>query len=471
VTTVLLCACAAEAPPPEAGVYIGPERGMADLFLHDNRLIAETEGLALRPGSIRKHPGNPVFVQDEPWEKGVLNYTCVLHDVEEGAFKMWYQMIETSDSGVRRSACHYAVSKDGLHWEKPSLGIVGFQGSKANNILFVETENLRGTPSYWVIKDHAEPDPARRYKMMRHVWDFRGRSAHMGHSPDGLRWTFSEFGNRPGAIDSQNLFFWDDRAGQYVAYFRSHVGGRRSIARATSPDAYHWSRLKTVHAPDSQDPSSWHLYTPGIFKYGKARLSYVMITAGFDEVTHTMFGQLGLSRDGIDWFRFREPFLGLGGEGEWDNGSIYAIPADAEINGQVALFYKGSNKPAHNIEGGRGIGVAFLDEGGFVGWHAEDSGTLVTKPLRFADDRIAFYLLADAEQGSIRVELLNEEGNVLDGFSAEDCDEITGRGAGLEVQWKGGEQLRSHLRNGAVRLKLYLKSATVYGFRGLRPPR
>ena len=52
-----------------------------------------------------------------------------------------------------------------------------------------------------------------------------------------------------------------------MGYFRSHVGSRRSISRATSPDGYHWSRPVTIHAPDEHDPPTWHLYTPGIFKY------------------------------------------------------------------------------------------------------------------------------------------------------------------------------------------------------------
>ena len=44
---------------------------------------------------------------------------------------------------------------------------------------------------------------------------------------------------------------------------------------------------------------TWHLYTPGIFKYSRARNTYIMLQAGFDEVSHDMCGELGVSRDGI----------------------------------------------------------------------------------------------------------------------------------------------------------------------------
>ena len=451
-------------------MYLGPERYTTDLFLHDDLLVADSSGVVIEPATLEKHRGNPVLVHDKPWEVGSLNYTCVLQDADEASYKMWYQMVTTSEDGVRRSACHYAVSRDGLNWEKPALGLVEFDGSTENNILFVESENVRGTPSYWVIKDYAEPDPSKRYKMMRHSWDFQGRAAQMGWSSDGVRWTFSQFGNMTGSIDSQNVFFWDNQAGQYVGYFRSHTGGLRSIARATSPDTFHWSRMTTVHQPDQRDPPTWHLYTPGIWKLGMARQAYVMITTGFDEESHAAYGQLGVSRDGVAWHRFRQPFTSLGNGDDWDGGAIYTVAADATIGERAAVFYHGSNSPAHSRGGQRGIGVAFLDRGGFVGRRAEGEGYLVTHLLLVADDRSHFSLLADVSPGgSIAAELLSRDGTVLDGFSRNDCTEIEGRGDALPIRWKGEENLKGHLRSGAVRLKLYLRNATVYGFRAQRP--
>ena len=467
---VWLAVCGCAPSLPEEVVYLGPERHSVDLLLHDDLLVAESSGVAIEPATLEKHLGNPVLVHNKPWEIGSLNYTCVVHDVEEGAYKMWYQMVATAEEGVRRSACHYAVSRDGLNWEKPALGLVEFDGSAENNILFVESENVRGTPSYWVIKDYAEPDSARRYKMMRHSWDFQGRAAQMGWSPDGIHWTFSEFGNMTGSIDSQNVFFWDNRTGQYVGYFRSHASGLRSVARATSPDTFHWSRMTTVHSPDERDPPTWHLYTPGIWKLGLARQTYVMVTTGFDEESHEAYGQLGVSRDGINWHRFRQPFLPLGGEGDWDGGAIYTVAADATIGQRTAIFYHGSNSPAHSREGQRGIGVAFLDRGGFVGRRADGEGYLVTRPLRVSDNRGRFYLLADVSpDGSIAAELLSKDGTVLEGFSRNESAEIEQGGDALEIRWENQEKLKGHLRAGSVRLKLYLRKATVYGLRVHRP--
>ena len=80
-------------------VTLGPERGLVDLFLHDDFLVAATEGLELVPAKARKHPLNPVLLKDRPWERGILDYTFVMQDHETGTYKMWYQMIQPSDDG------------------------------------------------------------------------------------------------------------------------------------------------------------------------------------------------------------------------------------------------------------------------------------------------------------------------------------------------------------------------------------
>ena len=193
-----------------------------------------------------------------------------------------------------------------------------------------------------------------------------------------------------------------------------------------------------------------------------------MLQGGFDEVFHDMYGELGISRDGIDWRRFHQPFMGPSEEGEWDSGYIMPIPADATIGDETAIFYHASTNPAHDATEDRGMGVALLDQGAFLGWEAASEGTLLTHPVPVRDSQSLFHLSANATNGSIRAELLDNSGQVLEGFSRADCEPITGVGAGLTVHWRGQENLKGHLRRGPVRLKLYLSNATVYGFKCLR---
>ena len=51
----------------------------------------------------------------------------------------------------REMAICYAVSKDGITWEKPELGLVEFEGSQQNNILWREPHGAG------VFKDYHEP--------------------------------------------------------------------------------------------------------------------------------------------------------------------------------------------------------------------------------------------------------------------------------------------------------------------------
>lgn len=439
------------------------------LFLHDDRLIESKQNLRLVLNRPRKHAGGPVLVPDRPWELGDIDYSCFLDDRDEGLYKVWYEARENNGilgdpSRPERGRCMYATSKDGLHWEKPSLRAVDIGGSRDHNVVFTGPSGQR-TKVYWIVKDYAEPDPERRYKMMYHLWDFRGRGLAMAHSPDGIHWTGSRFTSLTGGFDSQNMFLWDDRIGQFAAYVRSRQEGRRCLARSTSPDGFHWSAPVTVHCPDAQDPPRFDLYTPGVIKLANVEHAYVMLTAAFDWDTDSLFGQLALSRDGIRWHRFREPFLPLGATGDWDSGSIYPVGSEMTVQGKTAIYYRGNSK-GHGAGGRPGIGVAFLQMDAFAGWRADGEGTLTTPLLHTELLNDGFFLNAQAAGGSIEVELRDAGGAVLPGYSRADAASITRDGASLPARWKSPPE-----RTVPVRLKLYLRNATVYGFqaRRLRP--
>ena len=80
-----------------------------------------------------------------------------------------------------------ATSEDGIHWERPSLGLVEFDGSTDNNILPTK-EGVPPTPAF---QDLREADPAKRYKALRMIGDTqtRGMQYDLFYSPDGINWT------------------------------------------------------------------------------------------------------------------------------------------------------------------------------------------------------------------------------------------------------------------------------------------
>src|SRR4029077_18635930 len=81
-----------------------------------------------------------------------------------------------------------ATSTDGIHWDKPNLGLASYHGIAQTNILPAgrgEHQFIR-RPS--LIKDHDEPDASRRYKM---IYADEGEDEWLlktAYSPDGIHW-------------------------------------------------------------------------------------------------------------------------------------------------------------------------------------------------------------------------------------------------------------------------------------------
>ena len=141
----------------------------------DSSVIETTNGLEISLGPVAKDPANPLFGENRPWEAAWWNtYPTVAYDASTSKFKMWYN--SNTDCSCKRglaapcSACNtsnpgmcphldyansttaeqrvfgktllngaitavmYAESVDGRSWVKPSLGLVNFRGSTANNM-------------------------------------------------------------------------------------------------------------------------------------------------------------------------------------------------------------------------------------------------------------------------------------------------------------------------------------------------
>jgi len=69
------------------------------------------------------------------------------------------------------------------------------------------------------------------------------------------------------------------------------------------------------------------------------------------------------------------------------------------------------------------------------------------------------------DEGYLQVELLNEAGKPLAGFTRDDCSFLKGDHQKLQVKWKGGNTAPEN----AVKAKFYLKRAFLYGFEFIQP--
>lgn len=103
---------------------------------------------------------------------------------------------------------------------------------------------------------------------------------------------------------------------------------------------------------------------------------------------------------------------------------------------------------------------------GFVSVRAEaEQGELVTKPLIFAGDKLTVnYNAKLGENGSVRVEILDDKQRPIPGFTLKECDPLSKGTIDAMVTWNGGADVSS-LAGKTVHLRLVLNKADLFSFR------
>jgi len=236
--------------------------GRRELFV-DDYLLEWTRGAELRLATpVEKEI---VLRLDRPHEGPFSAYFTVLHD--EGLYRVYYRGVrDAGRDGRPGEVTCYAQSKDGVHFEKPDDNVI-----------------LRGQPPFshnFCPFIDRNPKGGARYKALSGL----GSSGLMAWvSDDGLRWrALRETPVMPATkvpmFDSQNLAFWSESEGRYVAYVRQFRDRVRSIVRATSEDFVNWTEFEAL---DLGGAPVDHLYTNQIHPYFRAPHLYVGIAARF----------------------------------------------------------------------------------------------------------------------------------------------------------------------------------------------
>ena len=392
-------------------------------------------------------------------------YHPVGHDLPEG-----WQETQTAN---------LLYSDDGIHFERPELGLVEAEGSTANNIL------LRGAQSHNLCAfrdDNPDAAPEQRFKAVggegrNRLWGFA--------SPDGLVWKPVQDGPLAitGAFDSVNVPLWDGYTGCYrifSRYFEVDEAGERirAIQSCTSDDFMHWTE-PVPHVYGEGVPLE-HFYTNATTPCPGAEhilLSFPMRfvpkrtkdTTGMDYpgdgVSDAVFMT---SRDGVHWDRtFMDAWLRPGlDQRNWTHrnqtpaAGIFPTAPD-EWSMYVSEHYGWDTNAMRRVTV-RPHGFASVR----AGYHG---GELRTKPLTFSGSTL-FINYSTSAVGSVSVEIQNAEGRPLDGFAAGDMDPLFGDALDAPVAWKGGGSpgdlsRLSNLYGTPVRLHFVLKDADLFSIR------
>ncbi|MBV7334477.1 hypothetical protein KFU94_40815 [Chloroflexi bacterium TSY] len=502
--------------PPDYKVpflHIGTEK---QLFL-DNFILDHLDGVHREICKPTKAAKPLLSWSNLPWEQVQFNpgISGVVHDPDDGKFKMWYWQGLTNDPFNTGQVLCYAESHDALNWEKPLRDdCLPYQEHKATNIVHPDISQSG------LVLNHDRSDPSRKFLLVN--WPPKiakqrpaggPRLSQVDVSPDGLHWqTISE--ESPFPHHHEQKILWDESIQKWVGYSQySHhqnfLYRKRQIGRQESADFINWSPKEVVLSADwdSNLPPDLEMHDMSVRKVGGL---YIGITGEFmaepfwqERDNHNWrdqaFCRLGLytSRDGWRWQRVGGPgpWVENGPPGSQDYGFACFTSGLLVHDGQLIIPYSGnpqkqnwlartSPTPVYPAEAfvrqqqkwderkalqgdppqKRAVGGLILHEDGWSRLQpVYEDGQVYTKQFVFEGDTLQ--INADCRYGYVRVELLDSQFQPYEGFSAKLCDPIVGVENKIwhRISWQGNSDVRP-LWNKPVRIRFHLHQADLYAF-------
>jgi hypothetical protein len=483
-------------PPPVAAARVLADGGGGDASLDigsrvemfvDRWLLHEQ-----RDVTQRLHPPvrrEVVLTLERPWEGPGSAYYTVFRDGAK--VRMYYRGLGSFQKRQNPSPVMcYAESDDGIHFSRPSLGLVPHGGSTDNNIIpgvppaaDSFTPFLDGNPA-------AKPDE--RYKAV--LSGMAGGQVHGFASADGVNWRLirPEPISTDGSFDSLNVAFWDELTRQYRLFSRfldvpglndnaarnravwqegTTADWVRAIQSSTSADFLTWSPAVAHQYPPGTPRE--HFYTNATVRCPEAPHVLLSFPKRFvesrriaPEAEHEFPGVSDAvfmsSRDGVHWDRtFGEAWLRPGPDRHnWTQRSNMPALGVLETGPDEFSMYVSEHYewPTNRL---RRVTVR---RHGFASMRAGATpGEFTTKPLTFAGKQLLLNLATSAA-GEIRVEIQDETGKVIEGFALGDCPPIYGDEIERAVTWaKDGDV--GALAGRPVRLRFAMRDADLFALR------
>lgn len=468
----------------------------------------------VEPG--RPDPHNPLLEPGMPWDSGgIFGHGTVLRDPIDGLWKAWQVSIPEPkpakyDSKWFKAHITYLESPDGVHWERPRLKLKPWPGHDETNIVI----------DVWSTYASVEVDPARKdwpyqmtvFRQPSYTGDGvipgvplpSGATKHpVGlyryRSRDGKEWHAFEGPLKLATADSCYVYhFGKDN---HVCYHKTELpafpggltpfdvadGGVRLIGRRTSSDGQTWSDpTAIVLAPDWRDPADTQFMELCPLELAGGFTASVTV---YHNLTQTIDLQFAASRDGINWWRpERRPVVANTPLGEYGGGMIWPMRQPVRDGDQLHVYYAGTEGLHGDLYNTASSGPRVLRARGEIlsrqsftyggdysalcrsswtidrlwalapchGGYTEGVATTTSKSLG------GKRLLVNATSrpgGRLRVELLDRDRRPLPGFTAEDCEAVSGDHHRLAVTWKGGARAPAE----ATRARILLKRAFLYG--------
>lgn len=451
------------------------------LFVDD--FLIENSTLSRRFHYPVYHPANPVLSPDKEWEKiGTAGAAFaapfsdgVWYDEKENKFKMWYMAGGGEYSVNNAGLTCYAESTDGIVWTKPSLSVV-------NGTNITDYNSDRDASVVWI--DKQEINNSKRYKMFLVARTDGKWLYHYKTSGDGKLWRQSSV-SKP--LADRSTVYKNPFRENWVFSMRHNIRvNENKLVRArdynehTDPDlgtksseallSRFWfgpwpNEIKHPRFPEvspaiyNQDATAYESILIGFFNVWQGPENDVAATTG--EIKRNQIS-VGYSRDGYSWYREdMSPFMAVNEtDGAWNYGNLQSSAGNPLIVDDKLYFYISGRKFNNNNREITTTGLATLRRDGFASMYTESAGTLTTPTLKFKGEY--FFVNANVS-GNLKVEVLDLDGNIINGFSKNDCLGFIGDETKQLIKWKANNSLKSLIGKN-IKLRFYLEDGEIYSF-------
>ncbi len=495
-----------------------PRIDCLSMILDDD--IAQRDTLDWRVEPAVTDPNNPLIEPHFPWDSGaVFAHGTFVKDPIDGLWKGWHLSTpagETLFESYRRLT--YSVSEDGVNWTRPELDLNPQPGYPKTNIIFDHDSGGASQGASVLIHPDAERD--RRYEMflMRVPGHPKGLGANFiaglarepgqtSHpvgtyryfSADGIHWVVDEgplletmrVGDRMtmpyttpiGGADHSAYYQLEDGSYELIQKVGQtlHAGGlipydcfpwgRRVIGRRTSPDGSSWSPIEVTIEPDWKDAQDLQFMEVAP---RPVRGGYIGLLCCYNVREQTINWQWAGSEDRRIWSRpARRPTLHNEPLGDYGGGMLWPTQQLIEHDGRIYMYYGAlegvhgdtySDQPSLHIFNGAICRASWEIDRYWAAVSAAGGvnvGTLTTHPLPVAGKRLLLNAVTSTvSEGELQVELLDGEGNPIEGFTRADYVPWSGDAKAQPARWTGGDLGPKD----DVAARFYMQRSRLYGF-------
>ena len=182
------------------------------------------------------------------------------------------------------------------------------------------------------------------------------------------------------------------------------------------------------------------------------------------------------SRDGISWDQApgKQPFLRVGLSGGSRSRQLYTAPGFIRVKDELWNYCYGANK---NHSGQFDTGTSdntsdrvkegiFINKSRLDGFISVDlpygGGWILTPPIKFTGTELELNIDTSAG-GLASVEIQDINGNIIDGFSNDECEPINGNSTSMKVRFKNNKNLLN-LSEKPIRIKITAYDTKLYSF-------